>query len=182
LKKKVEEEEEKKKKVIKTESVEYNFFFDNFLNVPLFEDDFLDDLEKNLKLDNGKTKEDEKEVVINFPETCVAVWSLDGTLQSANKDFIQTFRIPSHLVNFSKYGPHYKKIIHNKNISYVSKIFDEIFSASKASFIGEVELSPFVSDFDFTTVQPVLNSQISLNLIFGKNFSPKYVVSYITLL
>jgi hypothetical protein len=173
-----EEEDEEIQNIREKKEIEiYNC--DTFLH--RFEEKFLLDFEKDLRYEKEEITSP-KEKNIEFPDTCVAVWSLDGTLSSSNKDFNTLFKMPKNFINYTKFGPHYKKIVHKNNLNYVLNIFDEIFSNKKQSFIGIVELSPFASDFQFSLQQPILKCQMNLQIIYGKNFSPKYVVSYLTLI
>lgn len=123
-----------------------------------------------------------KESSIELPSgSCVAIWSLDGTLKSASPLFITTFKIPQQFIAFSTIGPHFTSLIPCMHFEKNFQIFNSIFKGNVNQFNGELVLREFNSELSHSSSVKEVPCYVSLNSVLGQNNNPLYIYSHITL-
>jgi len=132
------------------------------------------------KLDFGliTTKESSVELPTN---SCVAIWSLDGTLKSASPLFITTFKIPQQFIAFSTIGPHFTSLIPCLHFEKNFQIFGSIFKGDLNQYNGELVLKEFNSELSHSTTVKEVPCFVSLNSVMGQNNTPLYIYSHVSL-
>lgn len=85
-----------------------------------------------LKETRGSQKESED--TLHFPDMCVGVWRLDGTLMNANKEFMRAFQMTKEII---ENRPHFKTILHPEKFEEAYGSFHKVLAGLLENYSHE---------------------------------------------